>query len=55
MIPHLRGKLPNAPNRVFITLDPLDTSVFLGGNIRGAGRLKEAIQQESSNSLKSQY
>lgn len=48
----LGGKITNAPNRVFISFDPLDTSVFLGANIGGAGKLKVAIQQERFQWLK---
>lgn len=52
MVPHLGGKITNAPNRVFISFDPLDISVFFGANIGGAAKLKIAIQQEKFQWLK---
>lgn len=41
----LGGKKANTPNRVFTAFDLGETNVYLGGNIGGAGKLKQKIQK----------
>ena len=48
----LGGKKANTPNRVFIAFDLGETNVYLGGNIGGAGKLKQKIQKERFQWLK---
>lgn len=48
----LGGKKANIPNRLFIAFDPGESNVYLGGNIGGAGKLKQEIQKERFQWLK---
>lgn len=48
----LGGKKGDIPNRMFIAFDPVETNVYLGGDIGEAGKLMGTIQKEKFQWLK---